>query len=329
MMTRRDFVALVGGAAAPPLVWPRVVRAQQRTPRRIGILSGFIDPRQYEMRVGSFKTQLGALGWIEGRNIEIDYRQSGNIDALSAAARGMVASKPEIILAMPAPAMQAIWQATRSIPVVFANVSDPVEGGFVVSLARPDGNVTGFTAFEYSLGGKWLELLKEIAPTTRRALVLFYNQYASHGLLRSIQESAPTLDIEITSAPVRNLVDIERAIEQFVRDGGGGLLTPPHPLITNNNRRIFELANIHRLPAVYPFRQYALDGGLVSYGSDEADAYRRAAGYVDRILNGEKPSNLPVQNPVKFQLVVNLKSARAIGLDIPSPFLLRADEVIE
>ena len=275
-MQGRQFITLLGGAAT----WPLIVRAQQSKSIKIGILSGFTDPSQNEMRVGPFKEQLRALGWIEGNNMEIDYRQA-NVGQLRATAEELVASKPDIILAMPAPAMQAIWQITRTIPVVFANVSDPVDSGFVVSLARPDGNATGFTAFEYSLGGKWLELLKEIAPATRRALVLFYqDQYSSRALLKSIQESGAALGIEIDPAPVRSLVDIERAIEQLVHQSGGGLLTAPHTVITNNNRRIFELANKHRLPAVYPFRQYALDGGLVSYGNDEPDAYRHAAGYV-------------------------------------------------
>ena len=325
--SRRQFISLLGGAAAlgatPSL-------AQQRKVVRIGILSGFIQRSQIELRVGTFREQLRAFGWIEGDNVSIDYRQSANVDGLSVAAREIVDLKPDVILTMPATAMNALWKTTRSIPIVFGNVSDPVESGYVVSLARPDGNVTGFTAFEHSLGGKWVELLKEVAPTLLQVLVVYLeDQYSSRQLLRSTQEAGRTLGVAIHPAPVLNLADIELAIERFARNGGGGLVTLPHTVITNNNRRIFELAGKHRFPAVYPFRQYALDGGLISYGSDEADAYRRAAGYVDRILKGEKPGTLPVQNPVKFQLVINLKSARTFGFDIPARLLLRADEVIE
>src|SRR4029079_14050027 len=231
---------------------------------------------------------------------------------------------------MPTPAIEAIFRATRSIPVVFANTVEPVEGGFVTSVARPGGNATGFTSMEYSLGGKWMELLKEFAPATTRVLVLFISEnYTSRGLLRSIEIAAQSYVVQVTAAPVRDADDITRAFASFGRKEGGGLLTPPHTIITNNNRHIFTLATENRLPAVYPFRQYAVAGGLVSYGTVEAEVYRRAAGYVDRILKGEQAGNLPVQHPDRIELVVNLQAARAIGLNIPSSLLIRADEVIE
>lgn len=326
-MRRRDFLAGLGGAAA----WPVVALAQQASKiRRIGILNGFDNVISNSVRVTPFKKELQALGWVEGRNIQIDYREVPNPAELDAAAAALVASKPELILVMPTPAIESIFRATRSIPVVFANTVEPVEGGFVASVSHPGGNATGFTSMEYSLGGKWLELLKEFAPATERVLVLFINEnYTSRGLLRAIEIAAQSHRVQITAAPIRDSDDITRAFGSFGRKEGGGLLTPPHTIITNNNRHIFRLATENRLPAVYPFRQYAVAGGLVSYGTVEAEVYRRAAGYVDRILKGEQPGNLPVQNPDKFELVVNLQAARAIGLSIPSSLLIRADEVIE
>lgn len=327
-MKRREFIAALGGAA----LWSFAAGAQQRSSSpRIGILSGFANDGENDVRMVPFREALRDLGWIEGRNITLDYRQSNDPARLDGIAQELVASKPDVILAMPTPAMQAIARATRSIPVVFGNVSDPVEGGFVDSLARPGGNVTGFTAFEYSLGGKWLEILREFAPDTRRVLVVYvHSMYTSRGLLRSIEDAGAILRIPVRPAAVQNAGDIARAIEAFVHEGGGGgLITLPHPITANNARVIVDLAGTHRLPAVYPFRHFARTGGVVAYGTVEAEAYRRAAGYVDRILKGAKPGELPVQNPIKFELVVNLKAARAIGLEMPSSFLLRADEVIE
>jgi putative ABC transport system substrate-binding protein len=298
--------------------------------RRIGILNGFDNVISNDVRVKPFREELRALGWIEGENIQIDYREVPNLTALDAAAAELVASKPEVIVVMPTPAIEAVKRATQSIPVVFANTVAPVEGGFVASLARPGGNMTGFTSMEYSLGGKWLELLKEFAPATTRILVPFVKEnYTSQGLLLSIEAAAQSYGVSITAAAVHDADEIRRAFASFGRQEGSGLLTPPHTIITNNNRLIFQLATDNRLVAVYPFRQYAVAGGLVAYGTVEADAYRRAAGYVDRILKGEKPGNLPVQNPVRFELVVNLRAAHAIGLSIPSSLLIRADEVIE
>ena len=326
-MRRRDFLGVLGGAAA----WPVAARAQQANKmRRIGVLNGFDNVISNSARVTPFKKELEALGWIEGRNIQIDYREVPNPAELDVAAAALVASKPEVILVMPTPAIEAINRATRSIPVVFANTVEPVEGGFVASVAHPGGNVTGFTSMEYSLGGKWLELLKEFAPATARVIVLYVNEnYTSRGLLRSIESAAQSLGVQITAASVGGADDITRAFASFGRGAGGGLLTPPHTIITNHNRLIFQIAAENGLPAVYPFRQYAVAGGLVAYGAVEADAYRRAAGYVDRILKGEKPGDLPVQNPDKYELVVNLRAARGIGLSIPSSLLIRADEVIE
>jgi len=328
-MKRREFLGVLGGVAA---AWPVVAWGQQasRTMRRIGVLNGFDNALSNSVRVTPFKKELEALGWIEGRNIQIDYREVPNLAELDAAAVALVSSRPEVILVMPTPAIEAIRRATQSIPVVFANTVEPVEGGFVTSISRPGGNVTGFTSMEYSLGGKWLELLKEFAPATARVLVLYFHEnYTSQGILRAIQVAAPSFGVQITAAPVRDADDITRAFASFGAEANGGLLTPPHPIITNHNRLIFQLATEYRLPAVYPFRPYAVGGGLVSYGALEADVYRRAAGYVDRILKGERPGDLPVQNPDKFELVVNLRAARAIGLSIPSSLLIRADEVIE
>jgi putative ABC transport system substrate-binding protein len=325
-MRRRHVIALMAGAAA----WPLAARAQQSTRlRTIGVLSGFSNPRDKELRFGAFQQQLQALGWIDGRNIKIDYREAGDPTGLDAGANALVATGPDVILAMPSPATQAVFRATRSIPIVFGNVSDPIERGLVASFARPGGNATGFTAFEYSLGGKWLELLREFAPTTRRVLVLYVEQNASLGLLRSAMTAGTKLGIDVTPTQIRKAEDIQRAFQAFGNAAGGGLLTPPHPILTNNMRRIFELAVQNRMPAVHPFRNYALNGGLVSYGSVEADAYRGAADYVDRILKGAKPGDLPVQNPTRFEMLINLKAARAIGLDVPASLLLRADEVIE
>jgi len=328
-MRRREFIGGVGAAA---VVGPCGAWAQQRSNkmRRIGILNGFDNVISNEVRVKPFKEELKVLGWVEGENIQIDYREVPNPTALDAAAAALVATKPEVILVMPTPAIEAITRATRSIPVVFANTVDPVEGGFVASLAHPGGNITGFTSMEYSLGGKWLELLKEFAPATSRVLVPFVKEnYTSRGLLRSIEMAGQSFGIQITAAPVHDADEIRRAFASFGAQQGGGLLTPPHSIITNHNRLIFQLATENRLAAVYPFRQYAVAGGLVSYGTVEAGTYRRAAGYVDRLLKGERPGDLPVQNPDRFELVVNLQAAQAIGLSIPSSLLIRADQVIE
>ena len=328
-MKRREFLALLGGTAAASLESLTAAVAQQRKPR-IVIFSGFSETAAYDQRIKPFKQQLQSLGWIEGRSIEIDYRQVDDIRQLDATAHEVVASKPDVILVMPTPAMEAMWKATRTIPVVFGNVSDPVEGGFVASLARPSGNVTGFTSFEYSLGGKWLEVLKEFSPATARVLVLLVQEnYTSRGLLRSIEAAGPALGVSIVPASVRNAADIDRAFESFANEPSSGLILLPHPITTNNSNHIFELASKNRIPAIYPFRTFAVNGGLVAYGTVESDVYMRAAGYVDRILKGAKPGELPVQNPVKFELVVNLRTARAMGLTIPSSFLIRADEVIE
>ena len=327
-MRRRQFLGGVGASAA---AWPRGAWAQQANKiRRIGVLNGFDNMISNNARVMPFKRELETLGWMEGRNIQIDYREVPNPAELDSVAAALVATKPEVILVMPTPAIEAIRRATRAIPVVFANTVDPVEGGFVASDAHPSGNITGFTSMEYSLGGKWLELLKEFSPAITRVLVLYvYENYTSRGLLRSIETAAQSIGVQLMAASVSSAEDITRAFASFGRGAGGGLLTPPHTVITNHNRLIFQLATENRLPAVYPFRQYAVAGGLAAYGAVEADAYRRAAGYVDRILKGEKPGDLPVQNPDKYELVLNLQAARSIGLNIPSPLLIRADEVIE
>jgi putative ABC transport system substrate-binding protein len=329
-MNRRELMTTFAGAAL--LACGRGEAHAQPNPaiRRLGILTGFVNQSENDLRLGAFRQELRTLGWLEGRNLEIVYRQGDNVNRLEEAAKEVVAAKPEVILATPNPAMQALSRATRTIPVVFGNVSDPIEGGFVASLARPGGNATGFTAFEYSLGGKWLEILKEMAPATRRVLVLYVDSnYSSRGLVTSIQAAGPSLGVELMPVSVRNADDIKRAFEKLGKEPGGGLLMPPHIVFTNNIKLIFALAEASRIAAVYPFHNHAALGGLAAYGAVESEAYRSAAHYVHRILNGEKPGDLPVQNPTKFELVVNLKAAMKIGLTIPSSFLIRADEVIE
>ena len=330
-MKRREFITLLGGAAA---TWPLAARAQQsERVRRIGVLvASAADDSQFQTWVGAFLQALEQLGWIDGRNVRIDIRwATANADDLRRHAAELAALAPDVIVAATGTATAApLLQATRTVPIVFVQVIDPVGAGFVESLARPGGNATGFTSFEYGLSGKWLELLKQIAPGVTRAAVLRDPAVASGiGQFAAIQAVAPSLGVELSPVDVRDAAEIERAVTAFARSGNGGLIVTASPVAARHRDLIVTLAARHRLPAVYGARHYVAGGGLISYGPDLIDQYRRAAGYVDRILKGEKPADLPVQAPTKFELVINLKTAKALGLDVPPTLLARADEVIE
>jgi len=329
-MRRREFIALLGGAVA---AWPLTGRAQQseRT-RRIGVLMNLTenDP-ETQARRAAFLQALQELGWSEGRNLKIDYRWGmGDPDRHRKNAVELVALAPDVILAHGSPIMRPLLRVTRSVPIVFVSVADPVGGGFVNSLARPGGNATGFALFEYSTSGKWLELLRQISPSvTRVAVFRDADQTSGGGQLGAIQAVAASLKIELIPIDVHDEQEIERALTAFARQPNGGLIVTAAALAQIHRGVILALAAKHRLPAVYPGSLFAVDGGLLSYGPDPIDQYRRAAGYVDRILRGEKPSELPVQAPTKFEMVINLKTANALGLTVPPSVLARADQVIE
>ena len=327
---RRAFITLLGGVAG---TWTLGARAQQpERMRRIGILlNASSDDPQYQAWVGAFLQALALLGWTIGRNVRIDTRWAGaNAAEIRRHAAELVTLAPDVILAHGAGPVEALLQATRTVPIVFVAVIDPVGGGFVDSLARPGGNTTGFTLFEYGISGKWLELLKEIAPRVTRAAVLRNPAIASgSGQLGAIQAVAPSFGVELSPVNVRDAGEIERAVAAFARSPNGGLIVPASAAAQLHLDLIITLAARHKLPAVYADRIYVTGGGLISYGPDRIDQYRRAAGYVDRILKGEKPADLPVQTPTKYELVINLKTAKALGLEVPQSLLARADEVIE
>ena len=330
-MRRRDFIRGLGGAAA---TWPLAVRAQQdERVRRIGVLvASPADDAEVQARLAAFKEGLAQLGWTEGRNVRIDTRwATTNADDLRKHAAELAASTPDVLVgASGTTTAAALLQATRTVPIVFAIVVDPVGAGFVASLARPGGNATGFTMFEYGMSGKWLELLKQIAPGVTRAAVLRDPAIASGiGQFGAVQAVAPSLRVELSPVDVRDAPEIERAVTAFAGIENGGLVVTASPSGTVHRELIIALAARHKLPAVYWQRFYRASGGLMSYGPDLLDQYRRAAGYVDRILKGEKPADLPVQAPTKYELVINLKTAKALGLTVPPSLLARADEVIE
>ncbi len=329
-MRRREFITLLGGAAA---TWPLAARAQQgERMRRIGVLMNVAaDDPDAPARVGAFSQGLAELGWTIGRNVRIDYRwYAGNADAARKYAAELVALAPDIILASGTLGVAAIQQVTRPVPIVFTLVADPVGAGFVDSLAQPGGNVTGFMLYEYSLSGKWLELLKQIAPRMTRAAVL-RDQTNPAGIAQfgAIQALAPSLGVQVSPVNVRNANEIETGIATLARTANGGLIVTGSATATVHHHLITKLAAQYKLPAIYSNRLSVAGGGLISYGPDRVDQYRRAAGYVDRILKGEKPADLPVQAPTKYELVVNLKTARILGLTVPSTLLATADEVIE
>jgi putative ABC transport system substrate-binding protein len=325
-MRRREFITLIGGAAA----WPRAARAQQsERMRRIGVILG-AGTNDRDSYLPAFLQGLQQLGWSDGRNVRIDIRRgAGDADGLRKYAADLAALAPDVILASGA-AVQPMLRATRTVPIVFVLVIDPVGGGFVSSLSRPGGNATGFMLFEYSLSAKWVEVLKQIAPGVTRAAVLRDPASTTGiGQFAVIQSVAPSAGVEVIPFGVRDAAEIEREVSAFARSASDGLILSTSALAVVHRDLIITLAAQHKLPAVYPERSFAAAGGLISYGPNYGDQFRRAADYVDRILKGEKPADLPVQTPTKYELVINLKTAKALGLEVPHSLLARADEVIE
>ena len=326
---RRDFITLLGGAAA----WPLAARAQQPAQlRRIGVLMPFAeDDPVGQARVAAFVRGLQQSGWTDGRNVRIDYRWSaGDADRIRKLAMELIALGPDVVMAFTSAAVAPLRQVTSTVPIVFAVVADPVGAGYVESLARPSGNVTGFEAYEYGVSGKWIELLKEIVPHLTRVAVLRDSAIpAGLGQFGALQAVAPSFGVELRPLDLNDPGGIEHGIAAFTKGSNNGLIVTGSPSATRHRNLIITLAARHKLPAVYYERAFVTAGGLISYGSDYLDQCRRAAGYVDRILKGEKPGDLPVQAPTKYELVINLKTAKALGLEIPPTLLARADEVIE
>jgi putative ABC transport system substrate-binding protein len=331
-MKRRKFITLLGGAAA---AWPLAARAQQpERMRRIGVLMGYPESdSEAQTKIAAFRDGLQKLGWTEGRNTRIDTRWATPADAESMErfAKELVALQPDLILSSTTPTTAALLQQTRTIPIVFATVADPVGSGFVASFPRPGGNVTGFVVFEASLAGKWLELLKEIVPRVNRITFLFNPATATYAefYLNPFKAAAESFAVEAIAAPVRDRSELESVVSAQAREPNGGLIVMPDSFTDLHRAEIASLATRYRLPAVYPRRIFTEVGGLLSYGIDQLDNFRLAATYADRILKGEKPADLPVQAPTKFELVINLKTAKMLGLDVPPTLLARADEVIE
>jgi putative tryptophan/tyrosine transport system substrate-binding protein len=326
-MKRREFLTLVGAAAA----WPLVAVAQQM--RRIGVLMGFAESdREGQAFVAAFREGLQKLGWTEGRNIRIDYRWTAlDKELIQRFAKELVALQPDLILTQSTPATAELLQQTHTVPIVFGLLADPIGSGFVASFPRPGGNVTGFVTMQPTMAGKWLELLKEIAPRVARVAMLFNPATAPYAeyWLNPFKAAAASFAVQAIVAPVHNTSELESVVAAQANEPNGGLIVMPDTFMTEHRSEIASLAARYRLPAVYPYRVFAEFGGLLSYGDDLTDNFRRAASYVDRILKGEKPSELPVQAPVKFELVINLKAAKALGLDVPVHLQQRADEVIE
>ena len=331
-MRRREFIAFLGGSAALA-AWPLVAHAQQsERMRRIGALLAIAeDDPERDVRVAAFEQGLQQSGWTIGDNLRIDYLWATNDVERSQYAAELISLKPDVLFASSGAVVGALQQATRTVPIVFVTVIDPVGGGWVSSLARPGGNATGFASHDFSLAGKWLELLKEIAPhVTRVAVIRDPSVPAGSGGFAAIQTVAPSLGIELTPIGVRDASEIELGITDFARSPNGGLImVGPSSSVALHRDLIIRLAAKHRLPAVYGSRRFIAIGGLIAYAADPVDQYRRAAGYIDRILKGEKPADLPVQAPTKYQLIINLKTAKALGLDLPPSVVARADEVIE
>jgi len=329
-MKRREFITLLGGAAA---AWPLAARAQQaERVRRIGLLMGTTDDREGQARVTALKQGLQELGWIDGRNIQIETRFGGaDTSRIRGHAIELVAFAPEVLVGHTTAVIRALRQATSSIPIVMASVNDPVEQGFVSSLAHPGGNITGFAFVDFQMVGKWLEILKEVAPDISRAALMFNPDTAPYYYLylRSFEAEPRSIAVEVTAAPVRSTTEIEEAFAKLGRELGGGLIIAPDAYTIVHQHLFIRLAQQHRLPAVYFLRTSVAQGALMSYGPDIYDNFRRSASYVDRILKGAKPADLPVQQPTKFELAINLKAAKVLGLQISDKLLALADEVIE
>jgi putative tryptophan/tyrosine transport system substrate-binding protein len=330
---RREFIATLGGAVA---AWPFGVRAQaqhgERLRRVVFLHSLAENDPEVQIRIAAFREGIEALGWTENRNIQVEHRFSGGDFArMQVYTTELVSSAPDLIVASSSPVLAALKQATHTIPIVFSVVNDPVGQGLVASLARPGGNITGFTFIDFPMIGKWMELLKEIAPSVRRMTLMFNSQTAPYYpvFLREFGSAPASLAVELSATPVHDEAEIKAAATASAREPGGGLIVAPDPFINTHRGLLIALAERHRIPAVYGFRQYVTEGALMSYGPDTADIVRRSASYVDRILKGEKPADLPVQSPTKFRLVVNLKTAKAIGLDVPLQLSGLADELIE
>jgi len=328
-MKRRQFITLLGGAAA----WPLAARAQHgERMRRIGVLMGLVasDP-EAQSRVDAFENGLRELGWVKGRNLSIEYRWAGDGNVVRDHAVELLAMAPDLILANSTPVTAALREQSGVVPIVFTQVTDPVGQGLVPNLAHPGGNITGFTSFEFSIGTKWLEVLKEIAPRVTRVALLFNPESAPFAdlFLRPIEAAAPSFSAAPIVAAVRDPADVDRVFDALAREPNGGLMVLPDISMTNYREVIIALAARHRVPAVYPYRYFAESGGLMSYGIDGTDVLRRAASYVDRILKGTSPGELPIQAPTKYELVINLKTAKALGLEVPPMLLAHADEVIE
>jgi putative ABC transport system substrate-binding protein len=328
-MRRREFISLVGGAA---VAWPLAARAQQQRVRRVGVLIGTAenDP-ETKRRVEALRLGLQENGWNENANLQIDFRFSGsNPERMASYAKEVADLRPDVIVVHSNDFLAALLRTGSGVPIVFAQVGDPVGSGFVDSLAHPGGHLTGFTTFEPEIGAKWLQTLKEIAPHLRRCLVLLDPNIKANGeYLDAAQQAAPAIGVVVIPALIHDASELQNAIANFATGSPGGLIVMPSPLTGVNRQRIIEAADEHRLPAIYAFRFFAMSGGLISYGVDTADLYKRAAGYAARILKGEKPADLPVQQPTKFELVINAKTAMAMDLPIPQTMLARADEVIE
>jgi putative ABC transport system substrate-binding protein len=328
---RREFVVTLGSAAA---AWPFAAQAEhgERLQRVVFLHSLAENDPEVQIRIAAFRQGVEALGWTENRNIQVEHRFSGGDFArMQAYTAELVSSAPDLIVASSSPVLAALKQATHTVPIVFSVVNDPVGQGLVASLARPGGNITGFTFIDFPMIGKWMELLKEIAPGVRRMTLMFNPQTAPYYpvFLREFGSAPASLAVELSATPVHDEAEIEAAATASAREPGGGLIVAPDPFINTHRGLLMALAERHRIPAIYSFRQYVTEGALMSYGPDTADIVRRSASYVDRILKGEKPAELPVQSPTKFQLVVNLKTAKALGLDVPLQLQQLADEVIE
>jgi putative tryptophan/tyrosine transport system substrate-binding protein len=329
LLRRRAFITLFGAAVA----WPLAARAQQAEHvRRIGLLMGTADDREGQARVTALKRGLQELGWTDGRNIQIETRFGGADAArIRAHAAELVALAPDVIVGQTTPVIRALRQATSSIPIIMAAVNDPVDQGFVSSLAHPGGNITGFTFIDFEMVGKWLEMLKEAVDGVSRAALMFNPDTSPHYYvyLRSFETVPRSIAVKVTAAPVRDVAEAEETIAKLGREPGGGLIVPPDAFTIVHDQLLVRLAQQHRVPAVYSYRISVAQGGLMSYGPDPFDNFRRSASYIDRIFKGAKPADLPVQQPTKFELAINLKTAKALGLDVPPTLLARADEVIE